>query len=319
MGSNSGSHGRHRIIGAVMVVGVLALAACASGGDDAATEESADMDVPAAEEPADEPAEVAGDAGDAAGGDGAAIDLGIVGRDVIIEMHVTMSSDDIQRAVAGVTARASALGGGVAASDVNYGRPGDGTEGYAVLTVKVPPTALDDLLAGLEQAGTVQSISQSAQDVTEQLVDLDVRITNARQSVENVRRFMERTEDLSELVTLEGELTRRQTELERLEAQQRNLSDRVALSTVTIEIIPTAAVPEPEEDDSIGDAFRQGWDGFVTFVWGIGYVLAVLAPFLVLGAIVALAVLTVLRRRHREPTRGTGAEPAPPTRDGPPR
>ena len=118
-----------------------------------------------------------------------------------------------------------------------------------MLVVKVPPQSVDSLLAGLDDTGTVQSINQSAQDVTEQLIDLDVRIDNARQSVANVREFMDRTENLNELVALEGELTRRQTDLEQLEAQQRNLSDRVALSTVTIEVVPTASVPEPIDDD----------------------------------------------------------------------
>jgi hypothetical protein len=202
----------------------------------------------------------------------------------------------------------------VASSDVNFGNPAfDGPDGgYAVLVVKVPPAAIDDLISGIEQTGTIQSINQSAQDVTEQLIDLDVRISNARESVENVRGFMERADDLSDLVTLESELTRRQTELERLEAQQRNLGERVAFSTVTVEIIPTAAVPDlPDDgDDSIGAAFRQGWDGFTGMIWGIGYVLAVLAPFLAAAVVVAVPTLLVIRRRRR------GAAPSPTPGDG---
>jgi hypothetical protein len=288
---------------------VLALAGCGSGGDDSADEATADE--PASEEPNDT-GDLAGDLaigggsgdGDSGGsGGGATIDLGQVGRDVIIEMSVTVSSDDIQRSVSAVSARAAALGGGVASSDVNFGNPAfDGPDGgYAVLVVKVPPAAIDDLISGIEQTGTIQSINQSAQDVTEQLIDLDVRISNARESVENVRGFMERADDLSDLVTLESELTRRQTELERLEAQQRNLGERVAFSTVTVEIIPTAAVPDlPDDgDDSIGDAFRQGWDGFTGMIWGIGYVLAVLAPFLAAAVVVAVPTLLVIRRRRR--------------------
>jgi hypothetical protein len=227
---------RHVQIGAVIVAGGLALSACSSGSDDSSAIE-ATAEEPAAEPAAEEPA----DGGFATGGDDTAdtsggstgdpsIDLGQIGRDVIIEMHLTVSSDDIQRSVSSVSARAAALGGGVASSDVNFGNPAiDGpNSGDAILVVKVPPGAVDDLIAALGDTGTVQSLNQSAQDVTEQLVDLDVRIENARASVANVREFMDRTQNLSELVTLEAELTRRQTELEQLEAQQRNLSDRVA-------------------------------------------------------------------------------------------
>ena len=164
--------------------------------------------------------------------------------------------------------------------------------------VKVPPSAVNDLVGGLDDAGVVRSVAQSAQDVTDQLVDLDIRIDNARASVESVRQFMEATEDLSELVTLEAELTRRLTDLEQLEAQQRNLSDRVALATVTVDIQPTASVPEPDTGDGIGDAFASGWKAFVAVLYGIVLVVAALTPFLVLGSML-LAVWWLVRRRPR--------------------
>lgn len=301
------------------LVAVLALSAC--GGDDSDTAASS-----ATAPPTIEAAAEAGDGGLAIGdtnGDvnGSApsdpgtgsIDLGSIGRDVIIEMHVVVASDDIRRAVAVISASAASLGGGIASSDVNYpveGEPGGG--GYAVVVVRVPPDEVTRLLSGLEDTGDVRSINQTAQDVTEQLVDLDVRIENARQSVTNVRAFMDKTENLSELVTLEAELTRRQTELEQLEAQQRNLGDRVAFSTVTIEVVPTDSIPEPAEDKGIGDAFGDGWHAFTSLMFGLGYAIAVIAPFLVAGAVLALIAWRVVRRRR--PT--AAANPAPDDRAG---
>jgi hypothetical protein len=304
---------RRSTVGSLALAGVATVALAACGGDD----ESSVGDT-AALEPA--VTQMAGDdtaggdqielgataeaaPGEAASGDVAPgqVVLGTIGRDVIVEMRVSMSSDDIQRSVAAITARVAALGGGVASSDVDYGDPAiDEPGGYAVLVVKVPPAAVPDLVAGLDDAGTVRSVGQSAQDVTEQLVDLDIRIENARASVANVREFMDRTEDLSELVTLEAELSRRQTELERLEAQQRNLSERVALATVTIEIVPTASVPEPDTDDGgIGDAFGDGWRAFVAVIYGVILVGAVLAPFLVVGLVATLVLWWLVRRPRR--------------------
>ena len=320
---------------ALAATGLLAVSACSAGGDDSGP--SSD-DAMAVAEPAEDPAFDTSEGGfvgaqdapaDSTSADSAELgdsngsggfDIGVIGRDVIIEMHVVVSSDNVQRTVNSIMAQASALGGGVASSNVDYGSPGDsGDQGYAVLVVKVPPQGVDSLLSGLDDTGTVQSINQSAQDVTEQLVDLDVRISNARQSVANVREFMDRTENLNELVTLEGELTRRQTELERLEAQLRNLSDRVALSTVTIEVVPTASIPEPIEDDSdsISDAFRKGWDAFTGFLFGIGFIVAVLLPFIGLILAAALVGWLVIRRRSRSgagavssPTSATASTPA---------
>jgi hypothetical protein len=257
-------------------------------------------------------------------GDGGGFDIGVVGRDVIIEMGVVVSSDNIQRTVASIMAKASSLGGGVASSDVNYATgTEDPNQGFAVMTVKIPSAGVTSFVSGLDDTGTVQSINQSAQDVTEQLVDLGVRISNARQSVANVREFMSRTENLNELVTLESELTRRQTELERLEAQQRNLSDRVALSTITIEVIPTTAVPEIVDDpaEGIGDAFTKGWDAFVAVLFAIGFVLAILAPFVaVLTLTVILAWLFTRSRPTRQPFDPPAhrTEPEPATSDAGP-
>ena len=312
----------------LILAGALALTACGGDDDDSSAAENADT----AEETA-EPAELlaegassdspaggfvaSDDSGDQAAADrpnDGGFDIGVVGRDVIVEMKVVVSSDDIERTVASVMAAASTLGGGVASSDVNYGNDDvTGSQGFAVLVVKVPPDAVDRLLSGLDDTGTVQSINQSAQDVTEQLVNLDVRIRNARQSVANVREFMDRTENLQELVTLESELTRRQTELEQLEAQQRNLADRVALSTITIEVVPTASVPEPladEADDGIGDAFRSGWEAFTALLFGIGFVLAATLPFLISGLLLALAAWVIV---HRRDTRRPQIAPPTPT------
>ncbi len=322
---------------ALILAGALALTAC-GGDDDSSTADLAESMEPeaTAEETSDfgggfVASAGSGDSGAAADRDEAVrpeqgddgFDIGVIGRDVIIEMRVVVSSDDIERTVASVMAAASTLGGGVASSDVNYGNDEmTGSRGFAVLVVKVPPESVDRLLSGLDDTGTVQSINQSAQDVTEQLVNLDVRIQNARQSVDNVRAFMDRTENLQELVTLESELTRRQTDLEQLEAQQRNIADRVALSTVTIEVVPTASVPETiteeDADDGIGDAFRSGWEAFAALLFGIGFVFAATLPFLVSGVLLALVAWMIVRRRDaRRPAPATAAAaarmPAPDT------
>ena len=156
------------------------------------------------------------------------------------------------------------------------------------------------------------STNQQAQDVTDQLVDLAVRIRNAEQSVDRVREFLEATTDLRQMVDLEGELTRRQTDLEQLLATQANLSDRVSLSTLTIDVYPATAAPEPvdESSDGIGDAFRSGLDAFLGVMFAVGFVLAVLAPFLALAALVLAIAWFVAKPRRRRPLAGPSAQPA---------
>ena len=84
---------------------------------------------------------------------------------------------------------------------------------------------------------------------------------------------------------------------------------------MTIGIVPTSAVPEPEpapEDDDIAGAFADGWNAFVAVVYATVVVLAVMAPFLALALVVGLALWWAARRgpaRHRldTPTQQTEA------------
>jgi hypothetical protein len=309
---------------AAFAVAVLAASSALAGcaGDDGGDAATAGTDLPAEAAATDAPAATlvptAADA-DQAAIDPAGVDWGSLGRDVIVELHVQMETDDIARTVAAITADAVNVGGGVASSDVSFGTENAEGEpnydGHAVLVLKVPPAEVGRVLGNLDASGRVLSMNQSAQDVTEQLVDLDVRIANKRESVENVRTMMEQATDLNQLVTLEAELTWRQTELEQLEAQQRNLSDRVALSTITIEIRPAPA-PGPDgdlaaDDDSIGDAFRDGWRVFGEVAFGIAFLLAALAPFIVTAAIVAFFAWIAMRVRRGPQPLPTHQAPAP--------
>jgi hypothetical protein len=321
-------------LGTVMVV---ALTACGGGGND----ESSSFDAPdstqaparggdellaAATEDTASPADTAPTepaVGALGGADIAGSDLVSLGRDIAIEMQVTMTSQDLRRTVQGIRQSAAAHGGAVFASDIDYGNAdgsgADGSDtdksaptGRATMTVKVPPAELGAVLSGLDQLGTVLSTNQQAQDVTEQLVDLSVRIRNAEQSVDRVREFLEATTDLRQMVDLEGELTRRQTDLERLLATQASVTERVALSTLTIDVHPASAAPDPVDDgddgdDGIGGAFRSGWDAFLGALFAVGFVLAILTPFLALAALVLAIAWIVVKPRRRRPTTAAAA------------
>lgn len=302
-----------RLATLLVSVGAIAAVGCTGSGDDAATSGAASADettlfsgsietAPAdtfgggeAEQPASERATGTGmdptfDP---------AFDIGRIGRQVVIEMRVTMTSPDLRAAVDGILRSAASQGGGVAASDVDFGT--ESRPGSAVVVVKVPPDALSAFLSGLERLGTVDGVSQDAQDVTDQLTDLEVRIANARRSVERIRALLTEAATLGEVIDLEAELTRRQTDLERFEASQRSVADRVALSTVTIEVRAEGAptVVEVDEDDGIVDAFRAGAEAFTAVLFGVAFVLAVLAPFLAVAVVLALVVWMVVRGRRR--------------------
>ncbi|MEY2974552.1 MAG: hypothetical protein RIR49_972 [Actinomycetota bacterium] len=276
---------------ALLIAGVAA-SACA-GGDDAMTDSG--------EESASEGTSPRFDEAGMAESDMATTDVGGVDRDLIIEMSLSIESESISRSVSLIEAAVRAEQGLVTSSEVSSMVDDEArAEGWARIVARVPPDDLDDFLDRLDrpdEVGRITSRSQRTEDVTEQLVELDVRIENQRESVTAVRRLMAEATDLTDLVLLEGELTRRQTDLEILLARQADLAGRVAMATVTIDVYAPGSAPDP--DRSVLDGFVDGWRAFVAVVGGLGWFLAAVSPFVVVGVVVAVAVVTILRRRHR--------------------
>ncbi len=117
-------------------------------------------------------------------------------------------------------------------------RDGQGHERTQVV-LRVPSDKYDEVLADLEGAGKLLQRTAKAQDVTDQVVDVESRIASQRASVARVRELMDRATKLSDVVELEGELSTRESDLEALLAQQASLKDRTSLATITLSLSQT--------------------------------------------------------------------------------
>jgi hypothetical protein len=167
------------------------------------------------------------------------------------------------------------------------------------VVLRVPVDKYADVLAGLEGAGKLIDRSAKAQDVTDQVVDVESRITSQRASVARIRELMDQATKLSDVVTLEGELSSRQADLEALLARQASLKDRVGLATITLSLTETPVKKQAEKDDDPGfvDALAGGWGAFVTMVRWLAVALGAVLPFAAVAALIVLLWLKVLRPR----------------------
>ena len=294
----------------------------------AATTAAAAMDAPAATDAA-APAEGASVASDVPVGEvqaAAPIEVPagespvFVGRDIIFTGTLTLTTPDIEGAVKKVTQIVSDAGGGVFSSSVILGEGGHGT-----MTVKLPPRAINATINALDAIGDVSGFTQDAQDVTSQMVDLDARILTAAASVDRAREFLGQATNISDLAQLENELTNRETALEQLRAQQRSLGDQVSSATLTIELVLPVVVPvvAPEvpkipsnfvkvKQSTVGEAFSAGLGAFVTAAKFVAVVVAIIAPFAVTLALIALPTRMLIRSRNRR-RRAAALTSRPPT------
>ncbi|WP_420036259.1 DUF4349 domain-containing protein [Streptomyces sp. cg28] len=221
----------------------------------------------------------------------------LTGTHIIRTASLSVRVKDVPDALDAARVATENAGGYV--GDEETDRDGHGHERTRV-TLRVPQESYEKVIGQLAGTGRLLSRNQSAQDVTDQVVDVDSRVASQRASVARVRELMDKATQLSDVVALEGELSSRESALEALLAQQSSLKDRTTMSTISLKLseAPPAAAGD-KDDDGPGflDALSGGWGAFVTFLTWVGIVLAAVLPFAALVALLALLWLRVVRPR----------------------
>jgi hypothetical protein len=187
----------------------------------------------------------------------------------------------------------------IAATEGGYAGKEDVRDTTATLVLHIPSDRFDGALDDLSKLGRVTSREQSAEDVTEQVVDLESRIASQRASVDRVRTLLARASTVDEIVRIEQELTTREADLESLEQRRQALAGQVAMSTVTMGITKSDAPPPPAPQESSGfvAGLSDGWHAFLDAGAVTLRVVGAVLPFAVVLGIPAAFVFRWRRRR----------------------
>lgn len=182
----------------------------------------------------------------------------------------------------------------------------DGKVSTIQLVLRVPVADFDRVRAGVRKLGAkVLDDKHNAQDVTDEVVDVESRIASQQKSIERLRALIGQAKTVGEVVQVETELTSREAELESLQARQSALASQSSLSTLSVMLSapPPKEQVDVEPDDNLGflSGLTDGWNAFVGTVQVILTVVGALIPFVValalLGAIPAWFYLRARRRR----------------------
>jgi hypothetical protein len=307
------------VVGAALLA-ALALTACGGGGDSSdgsagsSSARSANQGGGSANESGGKAADApvaGGDTGKPATGSGSSgvtpANLVAAKEQLARRATIALQVKNIGQAVAKVRATTATAEGivlseniGTADSDVPLRESAKVTATtYGEITISVPSTKLDSVMAQLASVGTVIRSTSSSENVSAQIVDTQSRLQTMRVSVERVRAFLEDAKDLNQIVALEAELTRRQSDLEALEAQLASLNGSVARSPVQISLTTEpGAIVDDTDDAGFLAGLRDGWKAFTASATALLTVLGALLPFLVLLALVGLPVAWYVRRRR---------------------
>ncbi|MDQ0764596.1 DUF4349 domain-containing protein [Streptomyces canus] len=280
-----------RALAGLLLAAGLALTGCSAGADSSDSGGSALSDDKAAQSQAEG---AAGDA-DGAGGKQASQAPAPTANHIIRTATLTVQVKKVPKALAAARTATENAGGFVGKESTS--RDEEGREQTEVV-LRVPVEKYDEVLADLEGAGKLLERTANAQDVTDQVVDVESRIATQRASVARIRELMDKATKLSDVVTLEGELSTRQADLESLLARQASLKDRTSLATITLSLSESpVAKTEKDDDPGVVDALAGGWDAFVTMLRWVVVALAAVLPFLAAVALIVLVWLRLIRPR----------------------
>ena len=218
-------------------------------------------------------------------------------RDVVKTASLTLSTEDAAGAADRAVAVADSAGGRVDSRSETGGS--DSGPSHVSLELKVPAAKLDSVLVELKKLGTVQNLRVAAEDVTQQRVDLDARITALQTSVDRLLGIMRDARDPQALIAAETALSERQADLDSLRAQRTTLGNRIAFSSVDIEVDSTR-VPTPASHGGFVGQLTRGWEGLVSATQSAVLLFGLLLPWLAALAVAAALLYLVLRLSTRK-------------------
>lgn len=167
---------------------------------------------------------------------------------------------------------------------------------YATVTLRIPAGAFDAATADAKRLGTLLSESLSAEDVTEEYVDLQARRTALAGQLAQYTRIMERAGNVSEVLEVQAQIERVQVEIDRIDGRLKYLDNRVEYATVTVSLVE----PEPVGGVarySIISVINQGIAGFLAVTAGLVVILITLIPVIILVVVVYLGYRWWQRRK----------------------
>ncbi len=231
--------------------------------------------------------------------------------DIIYTAQLTIRAQSVSSAAAKAAQIAQGVGGYVS-NETTSADPDHPSESTASVQLKIPvtsyPATLSQLSSGL---GSQLALQQQAQDVTQQVADVNSQVTSDEAAIAQLRTLLSHAGSVGDLLTVQNQINDEESSLEAMQAQQRALSQETTYATVTLTILGPQAktlVHHPKAPPSLASGLGAGWRALrITVSWTLAFLGAV-APF---AAVAALAIFVIFRGR-RWMTRRRPAQSATP-------
>jgi Domain of unknown function (DUF4349)/Putative zinc-finger len=179
-----------------------------------------------------------------------------------------------------------------------------GTARYLTATLRVPADRLGAALAQLKKLGRVVQEAQNGEEVTAQYVDLNARLTNARTTERRLADILKnRTGKITDVLQVEREIARVRGEIERMDAERKNLENRVSYASVEVRVSEdykaSIEMTPPSAGSRLWNAAVDGYHGLVGSVLGLALAVLRYGPILLFWMILLFLPARLVWKRLR--------------------
>ncbi|MEM5804251.1 MAG: DUF4349 domain-containing protein [Candidatus Aenigmatarchaeota archaeon] len=198
------------------------------------------------------------------------------GSKVIQNANILLEVKDVDTAFYGLKGIASDFNGFVADSSVteSYGTK----SGYVV--IRVPKESFNAAVEKVKTFGTVKNEHVTADDITEEYVDLTSRLNSLKASEARLIALLDKAENVSDVMEIERELTNLRERIEALEGRIRYLDSRVDMSTITVNIREPQGITS---EFNLIEVLGESASGFIDSTSFIIVAVGGLLPFAIAG------------------------------------
>ena len=181
-------------------------------------------------------------------------------------------------------------------ASVNPDHPSEAT---ASIQLKIPVASYSGTVSQLaSRLGTQLSLQQQAQDVTQQVADVNSQVTSDEAAIAQLRALLSHAGSVGDLLSVQNQINEEESSLESMQAQQRALSHETSYATVTLTLLGPKAKPlvhRQKAPPTLAGGFGAGWHALrITVSWTLAF-LGAIAPF---AAILAFAGYVIYRSRR---------------------
>lgn len=229
----------------------------------------------------------------------------VIDRKIIRNAELAIEVESTSQSQQRITSISESHGGFVVTSEVRQRRSSDPNrrELEATVVVRVPAPRFEAALNEIRALGVhVIHEKASAQDVTEEFIDLEARIRAKKALEAQILEIMKRATKIPEALEVQRELAEVRAEIEKIEGRKRFLENQSNLSTIKVTLQPpTAFVVSTtgfgkELKEAVSDSINMA-TALVFFL--VRFVIVMIPVFLLIILPLAFLVRYALRRFRR--------------------